>query len=115
MKHWADELPETIRVAAYDIKLELKDTEWSDNGNKWGSFSADDQAICITRTIVNPIRFADTLLHEINHTIYWAHGVKDEDNQERIVGQFSSAWVQIYRDNPWLLKWLIKWTADQNR
>ena len=110
-KHWADELPDTIRVGAFDFKLSIKDAEWDKNSDKWGQFSADDQSIFIARSIVNSVRFIDTLLHEINHAIYWTHGIKDEDNEERIVGQFSSAWVQIYRDNPWLLKWLIKWTA----
>ena len=99
------ELPKSTRVAAFDIEF----TEWtSHEGNDrraYGQFSSTQQTISVD-TSVKPQKLLDTTLHEINHAIYWAYGLEDEDKEERIVATFATAWAQIYRDNPELLKWI---------
>lgn len=57
---------------------------------------------------MNPIKAVDTLLHEINHAIYWAYGINDDDKEERVVGTFATAWTQVFRDNPRLLQYITE-------
>lgn len=53
-----------------------------------------------------PTKMVYTLIHEINHAIYWAYKLDDEDKEERIVSTFATAWTQIYRDNPALMDFI---------
>ncbi len=98
-------LPQAIKIAAFDIKIE----EWkpisASANRRYGEFSSMESNIRID-TSVNYIKIVDTLLHEISHAIYWAYGMEDEDKEERIVATFATAWTQIYRDNPFLLQWI---------
>lgn len=110
MKHWADELPGSIRLGPFDIELAVRNGEGGDLTKNWGEFSSNRQVINIDRTIADTVRFVEVLVHEITHAIYWAYGVEEQDKQERIVLTLARPWLQIYRDNPWLLKWLTKGT-----
>ena len=103
-----DALPETVRVGAYTFAI-AKDSIHDTNGRReWGWCSITAQKITIQREMPTPEKSVDTFIHEVNHAIYWAYGFEDEDKEERIVGNFASAWVQVYRDNPWLLGWIAK-------
>lgn len=98
-------LPSSIRVAAFDVKVIDWDHLAAATHNKFGEWSCVECAIRIDST-VNPMKVLDTLLHEINHAIYWSYGMMDDDKEERIVGTMATAWAQIYRDNPHLTKWI---------
>lgn len=99
-------LPERIKVAAFDIKIITFPDREAELRQLFGEFSALDQTIRIDSKIVGTIKGIDTLIHELNHAIYWAYGIYDEDKEERIVGAFATAWTQIYRDNPELLEFI---------
>ncbi len=100
--------PTQIRILAFDIEIQ----DWPPHSarNKFGEFSALENLIKVDFS-TDKINVVDTLLHEINHAIFWAYGILDEDHEERIVATFSTAWVQVYRDNPWLLEF-IKHTLE---
>src|SRR5690606_40211864 len=72
---------------------------------RFGEFSNLEMLVRVDSS-VNPMKVLDTLIHEINHAIYWAYGIEDEDKEERIVGTMATAWAQIYRDNPDLLRFI---------
>jgi len=99
-------LPDTIRVGPFDLAIE----KWSGpryaSGQRKGHFSPCEQAIAVAVDHATPIDAVDTLLHEIGHAVWWAYGVHDEDKEERIVATLATAWLQVYRDNRWLLDWL---------
>ena len=57
------------------------------------------------------MKVLDTLLHELNHAVYWAYGMEDEDKEERIVGTMATAWAQIFRDNPEFVAWIAAVTS----
>ena len=95
--------PTKIRVLAFDIEIQ----DWPPHTarNKFGEFSPLENLIRIDFS-TDKINVVDTLLHEINHAIYWAYGIYNDDKEERTVAIFSSAWTQVYRDNPWLLEFI---------
>lgn len=106
-------LPSSIRVAAFDVAV----VEWNHHAataaGRFGEWSAIECCMRVDPT-VNPMKVLDTLLHEINHAIYWSYGMEDEDKEERIVGTMATAWAQIYRDNPKLVSWISDVIHGQN-
>ena len=99
------ELPSYIKVAAFDIKVYAWDHRSAAAANRFGEFSCNEQCIRID-TSISRFKTVDTLFHEINHAIYWAYGLEDSDKEERIVGTFATAWVQVIRDAPGLIPFI---------
>ena len=97
--------PTKIKVACFDINIIDFTSHEASLLARFGEFSALENHIKLDPAI-NKIKEVDTLLHELNHAIYWAYGIDDEDKEERIVGTFATAWTQIFRDNPELLEFI---------
>lgn len=97
------DLLKVVKVACFDIHIKSWGQKEAINQNMFGRFACFDQTIYIDEGL-SDIKYVDTLLHELNHAIYWAYGIDDEDKEERIVGTFATAWTQVFRDNPVLLK-----------
>lgn len=99
------DLPEKIKVAAFDIVIENWHPHKANTHDCYGEFTYNDLTIRIDMTIPRT-KILDTFLHEVNHVIYWAWKVSDEDKEERIVSAMATGWTQIYRDNPEVLKFI---------
>lgn len=97
--------PTKIKVACFDIAIEDYITHQAAILQRFGEFSVSESLIRICPNI-SKIKGIDTLLHEINHVIYWAYGMEDQDEEERIVGTYATAWTQVFRDNPDLLEFI---------
>lgn len=98
-----------LKVAAFDMSF----IQWSDNESstrdRFGEFSSTLATLTYQTTWSSKAAFINALLHEITHAIFWTYNIDAEkDDEERITGFFSTAWTQIYRDNPWLLKLIAK-------
>ena len=96
-------MPSKIRILAFDIDIE----DWNphDARGKFGEFCTLSSLIKIDFS-AEKTQVLDTLIHEINHAVYWAYHIEDDDKEERVVSIFTSAWVQIYRDNPDLIEFI---------
>ncbi len=101
-----DTLPEHIRIAGFDFKLERWTHQQAAGAARYGEFSSIEQTIRIQRDMPSPFKAADTLLHEISHAIFWVYGMNEGDKEERMVSILGTAWMTLHRDNPWLAKWL---------
>ena len=101
-----DKLPDHITVGPFDIEIVRMDANRSHAEESFGQFRASEQQILIQHDMPTAIKAVDTFIHEVNHAIYWTHNMDDKDEEERIVGTMATAWVQIYRANPWLAKWI---------
>lgn len=99
-------LPDTIRVGPFDMRIVLVPVDQATSESRWGAFHSIPQVIELMTTYPTLFKAADTLVHEINHAIFWAYGIDEKDEEERTVATFATGWVQVYRDNPWLLDWL---------
>lgn len=98
-------LPSSIRVAAFDIEIRQWTAHDGDDRGCFGEFSARQQSIRVDESL-KPQKLLDTTLHELNHAVWWAYNLDDEDKEERVVATYATAWVQIWRDNPEFLKWM---------
>lgn len=101
------EIPTKIKVAGYDIEIIRWNIFDGYKRQRFGEFCAADQSIAIDITL-KPFKLVSTLIHEINHAIFWAYHLEDKDEEERIVSVFATAWTQVYRDNPDLLAFISK-------
>ena len=98
-------IPEKLKIACFDIKVKKVSERESAITQRYGHFSSLDLSMSIQDGL-DPIKTIDTLLHEIGHVIYWAYGLEDSDKEERLISTMSTAWTQVYRDNPQLLKFI---------
>lgn len=101
-----------IKVAAYDIEICFWDYKEARENNRWGEFSVNEQKIRIDNSMTGAL-LIDTLIHEINHAIYWAYNIEDEDKEERIVTKMSTGLTQVLRDNPELLAFIKKHLSNK--
>lgn len=104
-------LPHTIRVGPYDVALVPMDGVATYAQRGVGLFTPRMLRISYAREAPSKLDALDTLLHEINHAIFFAYHMREEDKEERTVGMFATGWTQVYRDNPWLLDWIREATA----
>ncbi len=106
-KNLVEWLPQIIKIAAFDFKIVLWTYDKANSHNCYGRLSVNEKTISIDETL-DRYQMLNTLIHEINHAIYWAYNIQDKDKEERIVTTFATAWTQIYRDNIDLLKFIEK-------
>lgn len=103
-----DKLPNTVRVGGFDIRIELMSTHMAAGMQRYGEFSSIEQMIRLQREMSSRFQAVNTFLHEVNHAIFWAYGLEDDDKEERIVSTFGTAQMTLFRDNPWLTKWIAE-------
>src|SRR6185437_8691056 len=99
-------LPDSIRVAGYDFRIQKWTANEAQGAQRWGEFSSNEQVIRIQREMPTPFKAVDTFLHEVTHAIFWSYGLQDEDKEERTVATMGTALMTLHRDNPWLAKWI---------
>jgi hypothetical protein len=107
-------LPKAIRVGAFDFAVEELKPMTAGALRRFGEFSAMENCIRVDPQ-ADRIKVLDTLLHEIGHAIFWAYNIDDKDDEERTVGIQASAWTQIYRDNPDLLRFIGESVTPQSQ
>lgn len=102
-------LPIKIKVGIFDYDIIAWEANSATANRRFGEFSAVENCIRVD-VLAHKFKVVDTLVHEINHAIFYVYKLEDADNEERICGTMASAWAAVYRDNPDLLKWLIKYS-----
>ena len=98
-------LPANVRVGPFDFRLEPWDTAAARAHACYGECSHTELRISFDAAMTDPVVLLDTIMHELTHAIFFVYDIKDEDAEERTVRLMATGWVQIYRDNPALLKW----------
>ena len=106
-------LPESVRVAHVDIKICEWDQLESSVEHMWGSFIAAKMQINVTAQDRQFHEVLCTLLHEINHAIFWAYLLQDDDKEERICDVMAVGWAQVYRDNPQIVRFIFSQGAQE--
>lgn len=106
-------LPRTIKVGPFPFTVKLWDACTPDVARAFGNCCTTTSTISLQPQFKSAAQAVDTVLHEVNHAIYWAYGVDDEDKEERVVAIFATAWTQVFQDNPALMAWVAKWTKPQ--
>lgn len=109
-----DDLPSTVRVGPFDFSIDVyrrhdREAKWCKNGE----CSTSDLVIRIDPTLPTPIKLLDTLLHELDHAVWWVAGFRgDEISEEDAVTRTSPVRTGLFRDNPWLTAWIARAAAE---
>jgi len=104
-------LPKSILIGPYPIAVRGV-VDMSEDMECIGDYNSHYQRIRLD-TGLKGIRMAETLLHEILHGIYYAYGLVDSDEEEKIVSLMSTGLFKVLMDNPELLQ-LINETINDN-
>lgn len=54
----------------------------------------------------DPVKTANTLLHEILHACWYVGDIEDSDKQEKVVTVIANQLAQLWRDNPAVVTYL---------
>lgn len=101
-------LPSWVRVGPFRVEIHIEEIPGGAL-TLFGTYASDAHVIKLNpHTVISNRHLADTLVHEINHAIFDIYGLGEADGEERTVGVVSTAWIQVYGDNPWLLGWLSR-------
>lgn len=98
-------LPNKIKIANHIFKIIDWNSNEANSNNKFGEADMNNLIIKIN-TGFSDSHTKETLLHEINHCIFWAYNMKEGDNEERIVTTISIGLSQVFNDNPKIYKFL---------
>jgi len=98
-------LPKNVKIANHIFKI----TEWhsgeANASNKFGQCDCNELTIKISTDHADS-HTKETLLHETLHGIFWSYGLRDGDNQERIVTTLAAGLMQVFQDNKEVYKFL---------
>jgi hypothetical protein len=98
-------LPASIRVAAFDFKVEEWHPMGSASARRYGEFSSMEGVIRIDPQ-AGRIKTLDTVIHELLHAVYWSYNIAGSDDEERTVATMSTGLTQVLRDNPDLRRFI---------
>ena len=80
----------------------------------YGQYLPREHAIEIQPNLIN-IDEANTLLHELLHACVWTASLSQQDQplcegnkEELVVNSLANSLTQVFRDNEWILPYLIK-------
>jgi hypothetical protein len=97
-------LPSSLRIGPFDVHIETR--EKLADEDTWGTYNGASLIMQFQSGQPSNTFAVDTVLHEINHAIYRIFGLREGDDEERIVGVMATGITQVLRDNPKLVAWL---------
>jgi len=101
-------LPKNILIGPYQVTIE----EWTQSPDDlWGEYCHESKRIRVEDS-GNSVLNADTLLHEILHSLWETNHLREGDDEERIVSVMASAQIQLIKDNPKLFKLICSMVED---
>ena len=103
-------LKDSVLISHIDYAIvRVPASHW--NGDTFGQCKSDPPTIEL-RDDLSEWRLKEVLIHEIMHGIMFefdvpaAFKLNPEDIEESIVSRLAQGWTLVYRDNPWLAKFL---------
>ena len=111
-------LPKSIKVGPYIFSIIARSENWSHENECAGLCRTDHHSIDVVTERRTAGFVLDTLLHEIQHAIWWTmdlkelKDVKDEDREEEVVRRMATGWAMVYVDNPGLIEFIEEATDE---
>lgn len=96
--------PKRIKIGYADFPIRFVDKVDDEDGR--GESSFDEQYIKICNGLSHQQQ-ALVLTHEVDHMLYDFGGLREGDDEERIVTVMSNMRAMVYRDNPQYLRYFI--------
>lgn len=94
------QIPEKIRIGAYDVKVVLRPMKKNS-----GEYDAN-VCLIVLDTGATLARLRVVLLHEIMHAAWDSAGIQGRPDEETAVDGLSNVLAQVIRDNPKLMRFL---------
>lgn len=104
-------VPTTIRVGWADYRVEQWPTADAVGARMYGQACHASKVIRIDERL-DAHQAAETMIHEVLHTVYTLWAIDDKDDEERTVSALSHGVTQVWRDNPKLVAWIEKSLRD---
>lgn len=103
-------LPETICIGYQDI--EIIETDFPEGEH--GVYIPEKSQIRV-QCGLSPREYLNTVLHECLHAIFSVYGVKslvrDDEEEEKIVGALGNGLTEILSRNPEMARWMMYYAA----
>lgn len=96
-----------IKIGPYDYIVRYMDIITVDSTDMIGTHLSEYRIIQLA-TCLDRFSLVQTLMHEINHAIMDVLILKKKRSEDDFCEIFSSGWIMVYRDNPWLFDWIQK-------
>lgn len=96
----------SVRIGAIDYKIVPMDG--TNARANFGEFDSEHEEIRLRPKFASKRQWAETLLHEIEHAIWYNWGVNSKDGEERIVRSTAIGWSCVFRDNQALMTEILK-------
>jgi hypothetical protein len=112
-----------IRVGYTDITIHLTKPNFKKDNltDCYGQYLQRESKIEIQPDL-NKVDEANTLLHEILHSIAYISGetldggrLHGENNEESVVNNFTNYLTQVFRDNKWILPYFVNNLLDKTK
>lgn len=101
-------VPRLIKVGPFYYEVKRWKRMPADNSEAWGMCDRATNVILLSE-VPGPQKQREVLLHEVLHAIYGTTGLCSKDNvpEEMVVTDMSPALLQVLRDNPDLVDYLV--------
>lgn len=107
MSHVLDELPESLKIGYADWTVDTESTApVSEETIVFGLCEKATHTIKYFRGY-NDNHLRNTVLHEVLHAIWDAHGLSDEEPEETVVSSLANGLQAVLRDNPEFAVWFV--------
>lgn len=102
--------PTTARVGYRDYRIESWPTMAASGEGCLGQTCNVTGTIKVNQALIaeQPVKAANTLIHELLHACWFVGGLKDDDDQERNVTVLANQLTQLWRDNPPVIAYLAE-------
>lgn len=100
--------PTAVRVGYRDYVIEKWESRAANERSSWGEHSGQLGVIRIDEVLIerDPVKAANSLLHELVHACWTNADLADEDKEERVVTGLANQLTQVWRDNPHVIAWI---------
>jgi hypothetical protein len=103
--------PTSIKIGFTDYRIEDWGPAKAAAAHRYGECDHLARTIRVDRTH-GPRMAANTLFHEVLHACWTAALLKDEDEEERIVGSLANTISAAWRDSPDVFAWISEAMAN---
>lgn len=103
---YKSQAPAFIRIGYQDYTLKMQPYSLETTG-EYGHTNRVNSVISVNQ-MGNQVEQVNTLIHECLHAIYHTQGIKtDVDTEELVVNSLANGLVQMIRDNPQLIEYIL--------
>ena len=99
-------LPTKVRIGPHDYQIEIWRHAQIVSNDRLGECSHIEATIRVADSFPTAGRAAETFIHECLHGMYYTMDMRDNDDQERVVSSLGKGIIGLFRDNPWLARWI---------